>query len=451
MAKEFLTGIEVAGNVALDGFLSLRNEGQQAIISFDAGLPEPTLIIDAGPDLLLTANSYRFDIFAGLSVAGSATIDGTLTVKGNKLSFDDIDSGEEGSIAYDGDMDIMYFNVGATTSFVVSEASASFVGSLSIGSSLDISTSASAQKFIVKTGTNRGIVADASNSVLRIVGDMVDTLGAQVALYGSATSGFANQGRLIIGTSAILQWDPSGVSVTGNLDVDTDILASELILDGGVPSIGNPMLTFIAKSGSNYTIYSDSTGAGSDNSRLWLDTPAGGEVVIGPRSGGVRLNQIRLRADNVVVDASPYGGSTGYPVAYSRTGTFTPTLSSSGTNPTVTYSSRGGSYTRLGNVVYFSFRLTVLSVSGGSGVAQIGGLPFNCVNDNNYRSTLPVMHANVTYPVGRTNLVGLMVGGSNMFQMFGSGSAAGYTAIAIGNIGSNAEFWAAGFYVTSDS
>ena len=45
-----------------------------------------------------------------------------------------------------------------------------------------------------------------------------------------------------------------------------------------------------------YDFYVDNTGAGSHNSRLWINAPAGGEVVIGPRGGGDWLDNLRLRA-----------------------------------------------------------------------------------------------------------------------------------------------------------
>lgn len=48
-----------------------------------------------------------------------------------------------------------------------------------------------------------------------------------------------------------------------------------------------------------YTLYSDNAGAGANNTRVWLDAPDDGEVIIGPRSGGSNLAQIRLRHDKI--------------------------------------------------------------------------------------------------------------------------------------------------------
>lgn len=52
--------------------------------------------------------------------------------------------------------------------------------------------------------------------------------------------------------------------------------------------------------GEGYFIYTDNTGSGTDLSRLWIDTPDQGEVIIGPRTGADTLDRIRLRADEII-------------------------------------------------------------------------------------------------------------------------------------------------------
>lgn len=102
-----------------------------------------------------------------------------------------------------------------------------------------------------------------------------------------------------------------------------------------------------------YGIYSDNTGAGSHNSRLWLAGPDGGEVIVGPRAGAAFLHQIRLRANttriegNCVVTGSSLtiDGS----VSYHR-GNILGTVSQSGGTPTGAIIERGsnanGEYVR---------------------------------------------------------------------------------------------------------
>lgn len=63
-------------------------------------------------------------------------------------------------------------------------------------------------------------------------------------------------------------------------------------------------------------------------------------------------------------------------------GTFTPTFTpASGAYDTLTYGSTNGKYTKIGNRVDFSLRVTITAYSAGSasGLLQLGNLPFTCV------------------------------------------------------------------------
>jgi hypothetical protein len=57
-------------------------------------------------------------------------------------------------------------------------------------------------------------------------------------------------------------------------------------------------------------------------------------------------------------------------------GTWTPTFTGSVSNPTVTYSTQTGSYTKVGRQVTCTGRVSISSASGGSGQVQVAGLPF---------------------------------------------------------------------------
>jgi len=52
-----------------------------------------------------------------------------------------------------------------------------------------------------------------------------------------------------------------------------------------------------------YAVYSDNTG-GSNGTRLWIDAPNGGEVIIGPRAGANFLNDIRLRSQVINLETN---------------------------------------------------------------------------------------------------------------------------------------------------
>lgn len=57
-------------------------------------------------------------------------------------------------------------------------------------------------------------------------------------------------------------------------------------------------------------------------------------------------------------------------------GTWTPIITGLGSNPTVTYGLQRGVYTKVGRLVTVSCNLSWSAISGGSGQAQINGLPF---------------------------------------------------------------------------
>jgi hypothetical protein len=64
-------------------------------------------------------------------------------------------------------------------------------------------------------------------------------------------------------------------------------------------------------------------------------------------------------------------------------GTWTPTLAFSGNSVGVTYSVQGGTYSKVGRLVYFSARITLTSKGSSTGSAQFRGLPFAVLSSGN--------------------------------------------------------------------
>ena len=69
-------------------------------------------------------------------------------------------------------------------------------------------------------------------------------------------------------------------------------------------------------------------------------------------------------------------------------GTFEPSYSTSNNDiGTVTYDVRGGRYTKIGRMVYFTLRMRTDSISDvGSGTIKITGLPFTHINSTHHRA-----------------------------------------------------------------
>jgi hypothetical protein len=109
------------------------------------------------------------------------------------------------------------------------------------------------------------------------------------------------------------------------------------------------------------------------------------------------------RWGNLYLSGGVYLGGTGsanYLDDYEEGG-WTPTLTASTTNPTVTYTSNNGKYTKIGNVCHASFQMRVSSHSGGSGTYQVSGLPFASVNAAN--DHIGVSTAGLeSHPIGST-------------------------------------------------
>lgn len=91
---------------------------------------------------------------------------------------------------------------------------------------------------------------------------------------------------------------PSGNYILGMLG-DNWVYGGKLTLKP-TPSSASQALIF----NEGYSIYVDNAGAGSDNSRLWIDGPDDGEVVIGPRAGAATFASIRLRTGATTASAA---------------------------------------------------------------------------------------------------------------------------------------------------
>jgi len=61
-------------------------------------------------------------------------------------------------------------------------------------------------------------------------------------------------------------------------------------------------------------------------------------------------------------------------------GTWTPTITASSSNPSVTYSIQAGHYTKIGRQVFIQGIVQLTARTGGSGQARISGLPFTISN-----------------------------------------------------------------------
>ena len=85
-------------------------------------------------------------------------------------------------------------------------------------------------------------------------------------------------------------------------------------------------------------------------------------------------------------------------------GSFTPSLTFGGNAVGMTYGIRTGSYTKIGNRVFFELEIVLTATGSSTGNASIGGLPFTVETD-----TTAAVHATaVTSGVGDTYLAAFL-------------------------------------------
>jgi hypothetical protein len=126
---------------------------------------------------------------------------------------------------------------------------------------------------------------------------------------------------------------------------------------------------------------------GDTDANLFYTDATNSRVGVGTVSPAEKLDVVgKIKvSDNLVIATSGKGidfsatAGTGTSELFAdyEEGTFTPVWTGSTTNPTVTYSTQTGQYTKIGNVVYFNLSLVTTAATGGSGNLVITGLPFS--------------------------------------------------------------------------
>jgi len=109
---------------------------------------------------------------------------------------------------------------------------------------------------------------------------------------------------------------------------------------------------------------------------------AGDFICVAKWNDGDRLlemeDNIRFNVDGDGIDFGQTAGSGSSSEVLDdyEEGTFTPTITASTTDPTITYTTQRGHYTKIGNLVTCQIRIVTSAVSGGVGNTFIAGLPY---------------------------------------------------------------------------
>jgi hypothetical protein len=117
-----------------------------------------------------------------------------------------------------------------------------------------------------------------------------------------------------------------------------------------------------------------------------------------------------------------------------HSGTWTPVITGSSTNPTVTYSAQVGTWRRIGDVVKFFIHVTIATISGGSGIAR-WSLPFSFVRGE----PCSCFFTNITIPGTPIKVDFVLSAGNPRGSLFVSQSAAGIAIVEISHLTSGSD------------
>lgn len=135
-----------------------------------------------------------------------------------------------------------------------------------------------------------------------------------------------------------------------------------------------------------------------------------------------------------------FGGTT---LSTYTASTWTPAITGSASNPTITYTSQSGTYVRIGNLVIYVFNVGITSISGGSGDIRIS-LPLSVASGGS--GALQTALVNLTTPAG-------VVFSPNVGNTFGRVQTiqdnADRVVEQISSLTAGSSFAASGAYITS--
>lgn len=123
----------------------------------------------------------------------------------------------------------------------------------------------------------------------------------------AANNGAPSTLNLNVSSAGLVQVGTGGLDVNGTTTLDgaTTVNAAATInnLTTMTPATGSGSKAIAFNH--SYAVWVDNIAAdGGAGSRMWLDTPDNGDVVIGPRGGSDFINQLRLRTDSTTASAA---------------------------------------------------------------------------------------------------------------------------------------------------
>jgi hypothetical protein len=258
--------------------------------------------------------------------------------------------------------------------------------------------------------SSSGTGGDAATAHINVTGTTSGNGNLVFSTRGSSTVAermrIDSSGNLLVGTT-------TATGVAGGTTVGTVIEDNGVLLVGGtsVTSYFNRQgsdgdITVFRKDGTtvgSIGVKSSGLVVGNTTANSALRFTANSITAFDPvtqtdtgADGDTSLGNSAVRFKDLYLSGGVYLGGTGAANKLDdyETGTFTPSVIASGTNPTVSYTARTGSYVKVGSSVTVHVYILLSSFSGGSGTVQVGSLPFTptstrCSGSLSYSSGFP--------------------------------------------------------------
>ena len=281
----------------------------------------------------------------------------------------------------------------------------------------------------------------------------VDTIATRTG------SGNITASNTIAGTSATLSGTLAVTGLTtmsGNASVTGDTATITLTDSSSHSANTGPAISFFSK---------DSGGTSREVAKIVGESHSGaneGNLALQTRNGGTLETKWKLfKNGNLIPTNSAYGIILGSTVTGDANllddyeeGTWSPTVTRSGSAPSLTYQRQHGTYVKVGRIVFCSFNVYATSISGGGGNFLVGGLPFttNSTLNNGSEGYRPTMYfgyfsgaSSTTAPRGA--LVNGNTNHATMYRHTTSDARSPYSQVA-STLGSTLNFYGSVTYIS---
>jgi hypothetical protein len=176
------------------------------------------------------------------------------------------------------------------------------------------------------------------------------------------------------GTAGVVAYANGGFTATKSADAPVGL--NRLSSDGSIINFAKDGTTVGSIGNISGDVYvGNGNAALSFNSAFKIISPS---TTSATSDGNIDLGQAGARFKDLYLSGGVYLGGTGATNKLDdyEEGIWTPSFTAQTTNPTVSYNTQLGYYTKIGNVVTAHLRIITNSASGGSGILQVSGLPF---------------------------------------------------------------------------